>query len=130
MAKANEIIPASVPDLDTYVAASVELAPEYWSPSEEGEMRRAVFVGCSTMAMPSADDPTVLIDLMCARFVYRVGDMAVTFCNGSKLLVGIFETQEVNQAYQITYLGRRANKNNTKSSGHWSVVQLKTKGKK
>jgi hypothetical protein len=60
------IVLDKIEDLSTYRVASADLSSEYWTPGEEGEVRRVIFWELSEQTVPSQDDPTVDIKLECA----------------------------------------------------------------
>ena len=118
-----------VSSLDDYEPAGIELCPEYWTPESEGESKRLVYVGCEVRTMPSADDPNISVDLLCAIFVQPDPRPPRVIANGSKRLVGIFEDgkYQAGQAFEIRYLGKRKNSSNAKQSDSWSIIELKPK---
>lgn len=131
MAVSHLSIVGNIPDLSGYEASGADLCPDYWTPSEVGESKRLVFVGIEMRAVPSQDDPNITVDLECAVFI-EPGDPHIVLANGSKRLVGVFENSKVESGtpVEVTYRGKKKNKNNAHQSDTWSVVPLKEKGGK
>jgi hypothetical protein len=127
------ILLKDIPDLEKdFEVESINLASEYWTPEKEGEKRRMIFMGLEVQSTPDHNDPDKSVDLLCAVFVMRGEDNEFrTVVNGSKRLVGMFENGKVDKGkpVQITYLGKKKNRNNANMSDSWDVRTLKPKGK-
>lgn len=114
-------------DLSKAEPEPMEMSGEYWSPEEVGESKRLFFVQLmmeSVLEQESGETRELLV----AQFVENVNGELRTVRNGSRRLVGIFE-QFANQtkagdAFEITYLGKKKNKNNSFKSDSWSVKRL------
>lgn len=119
---------ANLPDLSTATPEVVDMIGEYWSPKEVGESRRLFFFGLNVenvVDMESGENR----DLLVVQFVESDGKGGVhSVRNGSRRLVGMFESfeQSIRQgdAFEITYLGKKKNKNNSRISDNWSVKRL------
>lgn len=112
-------------DLDRAVVVDVELSCDYWKP-EGGEVRRVLFDKIDVTQVLSINDPTKIIDLECAFFFVKDGNVAKRICNGSKRLVGALQSANVRHgmALEIVYMGKVKNRNNGFSSDTWSVKPL------
>lgn len=122
----------SIPSLDDYVPASVDLSGEYWTP-EEGEVRRLIFWSIEQRGVPDQKDPNLMVELPCCVFIDPQKDgKHRTVANGSKRLVAAFENSGIEQGtpVQITYVGKKRNRTNANMSDHWSVFVLKKPGGK
>lgn len=119
---------ANLPDLSTATPEPVEMSGEYWTPEEVGETRRLFFFGLNienVVDMESGENR----ELPVVQFVESDGKGGVrSVRNGSRRLVGIFESfaQNIRQgdAFEIVYLGKKKNKNNSFKSDNWSVKRL------
>lgn len=119
---------ANLPDLSTATPEPVEMSGEYWTPEEVGETRRLFFFGLNienVVDMESGENR----ELPVVQFVESDGKGGVrSVRNGSRRLVGIFESfaQSIRQgdAFEIVYLGKKKNKNNSFKSDNWSVKRL------
>ncbi|MFR1667263.1 MAG: hypothetical protein ACLSVO_02965 [Alistipes sp.] len=116
-----------LPDLTQAEPEPVELSGEYWTPEQEGETRRLFFVGLnveSVVDMESGESR----DLLVAQFVENINGEVRAVRNGSRRLVGLFEAFQSSikpgDAFEITYLGKKKNKNNGYKSDNWSVKRL------
>ncbi|MCD0460030.1 hypothetical protein [Roseiconus lacunae] len=119
--------------LKTMDVESIDLANEYWSPSEVGESRRMYFMGTFKRQCPDYNDKTKTVDLECAVFVEpdeSGNGNHKTVENASKRLVAVFVNSEVPQGtpVQVTYQGRKPNKRNNNQSDRWTVQTLAAKG--
>lgn len=117
-----------VANLSEYEAASMDLATDYWSPKEIGEVRRLVFWKMGQRQC--MDEKTgELFQLDCVFFVESAGGVNKVIVNGSKRLVAVFESGDVAEGtpVQVTYLGFKENSTNNKKSATWSVVKLQPK---
>ena len=119
----------SLPRLSDMVVASADMSAEYWTPINDGETRRAFFVGIQSRDMPAHDDPQKIVALPAAVFVSEDDDGArSTWCNASVRLRSILENVTPPIALQITYKGMRKNRTNNNNSAQWSVVELQPPG--
>lgn len=116
-----------LPDLSGVEPEPVELSGEYWTPKEKNECKRLFFVGLNTenvVDMATGETRELLV----AQFVENVDGVARAVRNGSRRLVGIFESFaasiKTGDAFEITYLGKRKNANNNFFSDNWSVKRL------
>ena len=117
----------NLPDLSQAEAEPVELSGEYWTPEKEGETRRLFFVGLNienVVDMESGETRELLV----ARFAENVGGNLRAVRNGSRRLVGIFESFAASikpgDPFEITYLGKKKNASNSFRSDNWSVKRL------
>ena len=119
-----------LPDLADATPAPLELNSEYWTPAEVGEKKRLFF---KELAQEQAVDMQTgeNIEVIAIYFVERLSDdkcRVVRQC--SKRLTGVFEpfvnakTIIPGDAFEITYLGKKKNKNNAFMSDTWSVTPL------
>lgn len=113
-------------DLSEYEPDSVDLVPEYWSPSEQHETRKLYYYKCGVQPVSDFNDETKTVELRCAIFVDPSGPTTVV--NGSKRLVAAVENLTEGTPVQITYLGREKNKTNSNQSDRWKVTTLAKKG--
>lgn len=114
-------------DLTKAETEPIEMSGEYWSPEKEGETKRLFFVQLMTESVLEAETGETR-ELLVVQFVENVNGELRTIRNGSRRLVGIFE-QFANQtkagdAFEIIYLGKKKNKNNSFKSDSWSVKRL------
>lgn len=116
-----------LPDLSQAEAEPIELSGEYWTPEKEGETRRLFFVGLNmenVVEMESGDTRELLV----AQFAENIDGNLRAVRNGSRRLVGIFEsfaaTIKPGDPFEITYLGKRKNVSNSYKSDNWSVKRL------
>ena len=120
-----------ITNLDTeYEVESVDLVPEYWQPSNEGESKRMVFWAIESRKC--RDQQGEDIELDCVVFIVPSAEgKHQTFVNGSVRLVGVFASGDVPQGtpVEVTYKGKKKNRTNQNMSDHWSVVTLKAKAK-
>lgn len=117
----------NLPDLSKAEPEPIELSGEYWTPEKEGETRRLFFVGLnmeSVVEMESGETRELLV----AQFAEHVNGELRAVRNGSRRLVGIFESFQTTinpgDAFEITYLGKKKNSTNSYKSDNWSVKRL------
>lgn len=117
----------NLPDLWQAEAEPVELSGEYWSPENEGDTRRLFFVGLNmetVVEMETGESRELLV----AQFAENIGGQLRAVRNGSRRLVGIFESFQASikpgDAFEITYLGKKKNVSNSFKSDNWSVKRL------
>lgn len=117
----------NLPDLSKAEAEPVELSGEYWTPEKEGETRRLFFVGLNmetVVEMESGESRELLV----AQFAENVNGGLRAVRNGSRRLVGIFESFQASikpgDAFEIIYLGKKKNVSNSYKSDNWSVKRL------
>lgn len=124
----SDFFNGNLPNLQEAVAAPIELTAEYWTPENEGETRRAFF---SEFVTETAIDEKSggNIELITAYFVYEVDGVKKVFKNASKRLVGVLDTRNVPSGtpLEITYLGKKRNKNNSYYCDTWSIRPLYVK---
>ena len=121
----------TLPKLSDMDVASADMSAEYWTPTDEGETRRAFFFGIQSREMPAHDDPKKLVTLPAAVFVSEDDDgTRSTWCNASVRLRSIMEQVPLGTALQITYKGTKKNRTNGNRSAQWSVVALQSPGRK
>lgn len=117
----------NLPDLSAAEVAPVELSGEYWSPTVTGESKRVFFYSLDTELViePETGESR---ELTVVKFVENVGGELRAIRNGSRRLVGVFEqlASRIKQgdAFEITYLGKKKNLNNSFKSDNWSVKSL------
>lgn len=116
-----------LPDLSQAEAEPIELSGEYWTPEKEGETRRLFFVGLNmenVVEMESGETRELLV----AQFAENIDGHLRAVRNGSRRLVGIFEsfaaTIKPGDPFEITYLGKRKDVSNSYKSDNWSVKRL------
>lgn len=119
---------ANLPDLSKAQPEPVEMSGEYWTPEEVGESRRLFFFGLNVENVVDMESGETR-ELPVVQFVEGDGKGGVrSVRNGSRRLVGIFESfaQSIKQgdAFEIMYLGKKKNKNNSFKSDNWSVKRL------
>ena len=118
----------NLPDLTQATPEPVEMSGEYWTPEEVGESRRLFFFGLNIENVVDMESGETR-ELPVVQFVEGDGKGGVrSVRNGSRRLVGIFESfaQSIKQgdAFEIVYLGKKKNKNNSFKSDNWSVKRL------
>lgn len=118
----------NLPDLAQATPEPVEMSGEYWTPEEVGESRRLFFFGLNVENVVDMESGETR-ELPVVQFVEGDGKGGVrSVRNGSRRLVGIFESfaQSIKQgdAFEIIYLGKKKNKNNSFKSDNWSVKRL------
>lgn len=119
---------ANLPDLSKAQPEPVEMSGEYWTPEDVGESRRLFFFGLNIENVVDMESGETR-ELPVVQFVEGDGKGGVrSVRNGSRRLVGIFESfaQSIKQgdAFEIMYLGKKKNKNNSFKSDNWSVKRL------
>lgn len=118
----------NLPDLSKATPEPVEMSGEYWTPEEVGESRRMFFFALNVENVVDMESGETR-ELPVVQFVEldSKGDVH-SVRNGSRRLVGIFESfaSSIKQgdAFEITYLGKKKNKNNSYKSDNWSVKRL------
>lgn len=116
-----------LPDLSKAQVAPIEMIGEYWSPTQVGETKRVFFV---EMFFEQVIDPASgeNRELGVVKFVEQTPDGLKVIRNGSRRLFGVFEALankvKAGDAFEITYLGEKKNKNNSFKSANWSVKKL------
>lgn len=115
-----------VGDIKTMEVSDKELAPEYWSPAEEGESKRLIYLGVQQYNCPDfqTKEPTTI---EAAYFVEQVAEGRYkVIVNGSKKLIGTFENAgiEYGTPVEIAFLGMKKNVSNSNNSANWSVRKL------
>ena len=117
----------NLPDLSQAEPEPVELSGEYWTPEKEGETRRLFFVGLNVENVVDMESGETR-DLLVARFAENVDGNLRAVRNGSRRLVGIFESFAASikpgDPFEITYLGKKKNASNSFRSDNWSVKRL------
>lgn len=121
----NSIFAGQMPDLTKSTPAPLELTAEYWTPEKEGETRRMFFSDFKT-SMVTDQKTGEDIELVSAYFVEVVDGVKKVICNASRRLTGVLESCNVaaGTPLEITYLGKKRNKNNAYLSDYWSVKPL------
>ena len=118
-----------LPKLSDMEIASADMSAEYWTPTDDGETRRAFFVGIQSRDMPAHDDPKKLVTLPAAVFVSEDDNgTRSTWCNASVRLRSIMDQDKSGTPLQITYKGTKKNRTNGNRSAQWSVVALQSPG--
>lgn len=116
-----------LPDLTKAQVSPIEMIGEYWSPTQVGETKRVFFV---EMFFEQVIDPASgeNRELGVVKFVEQTPDGLKVIRNGSRRLFGVFEALagrvKAGDAFEITYLGEKKNKNNSFKSANWSVKNL------
>lgn len=115
-----------LPDLKDADTVPFDLMADYWTPTQPGESKRLFFDSLKMRNVIDQQDKEVVIELMCAYFFEKDGDVVKIVSNGSKRLVGIFETGQIQRGTPllVTYLGKQKNKSNQFMSDRWSVKPL------
>ena len=117
----------NLPDLSQAEAEPVELSGEYWTPEKEGETRRLFFVGLNVENVVDMESGETR-ELLVAQFAENVDGNLRAVRNGSRRLVGIFESFAASikpgDPFEITYLGKKKNASNSFRSDNWSVKRL------
>lgn len=118
-----------MPDMDSFEAAPFDIMADYWSPETPGEKKKLLFdhIGIRQVLDQQTGE---ILDLECAFFYEQVGEgkdkKIRSISNGSKRLVGAIHSNNIRQggALEITYLGKKQNKNNGFKSDNWSIKPL------
>ena len=124
---AGQLSLTNLPDLDKLEAAPTELSGEYWTPLNEGETKRVFFAGLEETSVlePETGETRNLLNV---KFIEKQGSNYRTIRNASRRLVGVFEQFAAHvrpgDAFEITYLGKKKNTNNSFKSDNWSVRPL------
>lgn len=115
-----------LPDLDEADVVPLDMASNYWSPTQPGESKRVYFDKIQVVQVQDSQDKEVVIDLPCAYLFEKSNGEVKTYCNGSKRLVAIFERNHIERGTPIliTYLGKKRNSTNAFLSDDWSVKPL------
>jgi hypothetical protein len=118
--------------LDDSQVGPVDLMSDYWTPQNPGEKKRVIFdriENSQVLAMDTGE----LIELECAFFITKENGAVKHLRNGSKRLVGALQTYSIQKGtpLEITYLGKKKNKNGPHSSDNWSlrplIINIKSK---
>ena len=116
-----------LPDLAKAQVAPIEMIGEYWSPAQIGESKRVFFVEIFTEQVidPVSGENR---ELGVVKFAEPTPEGVKVIRNGSRRLFGVFEALsgrvKAGDAFEITYLGEKKNKNNSFKSANWSVKKL------
>lgn len=125
--QALAVFGGNLPDLSKAKAEPVELSGEYWTPENPGETKRLYFVELMPECVIEPESGETR-DLLVVKFAEPTADGVRVLRNGSRRLVGIFESLgnviHPGDAFEITYLGKKKNKNNAFKSDNWSVKRL------
>lgn len=115
-----------LPELNDAEIVPIDLMADYWTPEKIGESKRVFFDTVKIRKVLDQQNQDVVIELPCVYFVEKNGDSVKTISNGSKRLVGIFETGQFERGIPllITYLGKKKNATNSFQSDQWSVKPL------
>lgn len=117
----------NLPDLSNADVVAIDLSSNYWTPEFEGEQKRIFFIELKKQLFPDINTGEMK-EFLCVVFLEQDKDGTLTqFSNGSKVLVGIFENNNIKkgQPMLLTYKGRKPNKKNKNlSSDRWSVKPL------
>lgn len=121
-----DISNGDLPDLDEAEVVALDMASNYWSPTQIGESKRVYFDKVEVQQVQSKQDEDVIIDLPCAFFFEKRNGEVKTHSNGSKRLVAIMERNHIERGTPIliTYLGKKRNSTNSFLSDDWSVKPL------
>jgi hypothetical protein len=129
--KGNYLIPVDIttgilPDLEDAQEVPIDLVSSYWTPTQMHETKRVFFDCVKPQLVKDNSNEDVLIELMCAFFFEKTPEGVKTISNGSKRLVGIFESGNIQrgQPIVITYLGKKRNATNGFMSDNWAVKPL------
>lgn len=136
-AKANEEVQTSevvqfnpvgnLPSLEKEMEASpISEVAEYWTPEEIGETKR-VFFDCVQQVQQEDFETGEVKDMETVIMWEQDKDGNVAkITNSSARLVGSFKSSNFphGQALQITYKGKKKNKNNSYSSDTWDIFKL------
>lgn len=114
----------NLPDLADAKEFPLDLMSDYWTPEKEGETKRLFFDSIRNRNVLDQQNGDI-IELPCAFFYEKIGDDLKTISNGSKRLVGIFETGAIQRGtpLQIKYLGKKKTRNGFQAD-IWSVKPL------
>lgn len=120
-----DVTNGNLPDLGEAKEFPLDLMSEYWTPDKPGESKRVFFDSIRNRNVLDQETGEV-IELPCAFFYEKIGDDVKTISNGSKRLVGIFESGQINRGTPllITYMGKKKNATNGRQSDTWSVKPL------
>ena len=115
-----------IPDLRNAKTMPFDLMSDYWTPEKAGESKRLVFDTVRTRMVKDMQTGEP-IELECAFFFERsdAGEVR-TVCNGSKRLIGVIESYDIQRGAPmlITYMGKQKNRTNSFFSDIWSVKPL------
>lgn len=121
----------NLPDLSKANELPVDLSGNYWTPEKQGETKRMFFVEIKPQKVLKFGTTDEIIELDCAVFLEQSNDGTVsTVLNGSARLVGVLnqyvDAGAIKQGtpLQITYNGKKKNKNNPNMSDNWSIRPL------
>ena len=125
----ENIFAGQLPDLAKATASPLELNSEYWTPVKVDEKKRVFF---KELRMEQTIDPLSgeSIDLLAIYFVESLDGKSRVIRQCSKRLIGVFEpfvnagTIQAGNPFEIVYLGKKKNKNNSFMSDNWSVIPL------
>lgn len=113
----------NLPDLSEAKEFPLDLMADYWTPTQMHETKR-VYFDCIKSRLVVDQQTGEAIDLPCAYFYEPKGKDVKTISNGSKRLVGVFESGSIQKGtpVQITYLGKK--KGSKFYYDDWSVKPL------
>ena len=116
----------TIPDLSKAATMPFDLMSDYWTPEKVGESKRVVFDTVRTRMVKDMQTGEP-IELECAFFFERSPEGQVkTVCNGSKRLLGVIESYDIQRGAPmlITYMGKQKNRTNSFFSDIWSIKPL------
>lgn len=115
-----------IPDLSNAKEVPFDLMSDYWTPETPGESKRLVFDSIRMRGVKDMNSDNT-IDLECA-FFFEQGEKGEvkTICNGSRRLVGVIESYNIERGTPllVTYKGKKKNATNSFFSDIWSVKPL------
>jgi len=115
-------ISRDLPDLSTAKPKPVNLALDYWTPQAEGECKTLIFMRVQQGdEIPDYNDPDKLVSKDCAYFIEQTDNGFQILRNASARLVSLARNFLEGEIYQITFVGKRANKTNSYQSSYWAV---------
>lgn len=122
----------NLPNLDKATVIPLSLGGEYWTPEKEGETKRVFFDTIRTQQVTNINGGGELIDLECVFLLEQDKELNTkSIYNGSVRLVGMIQpfvdSGMISRGtpLEITYTGKKKNKNNNFQSDTWSVKPLK-----
>lgn len=120
-----DITKGNLPSLKDSEEIHIDLMSDYYTPTNPGEKKR-VFFDCIDNRPVIDQQSGEIIDLECAFFLEQTENGVRRISNGSKRLVGALQAASVPRgtALQITYMGKKKNRNNAHMSDNWSIKPL------
>lgn len=117
-------------DFENVQTKPFSLTPEYWSPEGEGETKVLVYTGINQHEkIPDFNDSNNMVEKPTAMFIEQRKDKDnkktyYLLKNASSRLVSTCEALIPGHLYEVTYLGKKKNKNNSNMSARWRVLPV------